>query len=158
MHPAIYKLHEKYGHATLDKLKRMAIVGELDSEDKEARIEVNLAKGKIDCRDCAAGALAKKRGEKKKGKGPEEYEPWELVSMDKAGPYPTMYGGYKYFVLFVDHGTNNVIVAQAYTCTSSETEEGIQQLHTLVKTQVNTNIKRMRSDRGSDYTSQEVKD
>ena len=62
----------------------MAIVGDLDSEDKEARIEVNLAKGKIDCRDCAAGTLAKKRGEKKRGKGPQEYEPWELVSTDKA--------------------------------------------------------------------------
>jgi len=120
MHPTIYKLHEKYGHATLQKLKRMAIVGELDGEDKAARVEVNLARGNIDCRDCAAGIQAKKRGEKKRGEGPQQYEPWELVSMDKAGPYPTMYGGYKYFVLFVDHGTDNVIVAQAYTCTSSE--------------------------------------
>ena len=34
MHPTIYVLHEKYGHVTLDKLKRMAIVGDLDSEDK----------------------------------------------------------------------------------------------------------------------------
>ena len=60
MHPCIYKLHEKYGHAPLDKLKRMAIVGELDGEDKRTRTEVNVAKGRIDCHDCDAGKNAKK--------------------------------------------------------------------------------------------------
>ena len=30
MHPAVCELHEKYGHASLQKLKRMTIVGELD--------------------------------------------------------------------------------------------------------------------------------
>ena len=34
----------------------------------------------------------------------------------------------------------------------------MQELHTLVERQVHTKIKRMRMDRGSDYTSQELKD
>ena len=78
--------------------------------------------------------------------------------MDHAGPYPVMYGGYRYFTLFVDHGSGLVVIELAYTCTSSETKAGIQHLHTLVKTQTDTNIKRMRSDKGSDYTSHDIKE
>ena len=48
--------------------------------------------------------------------------------------------------------------ASKLTLPSSETKEGIQELHTLVERQVHTKIKRMRMDRGSDYTSQELKD
>ena len=158
MHPSIYRLHEKYGHASLQKLKRMAIVGELDDEDKEDRIEVNLAKGTIDCQSCAAGVQAKKRGEKKRGQGKREYDLWELVSTDHVGPYPPMYGGYRYLSLFVEHKAELSILAQVYTCTSSETKEGMEDVYTLVKAQVGIDIKRMRSDKGSDYTSREVKD
>ena len=158
MHPCIYKLHEKYGHASLDKLKRMAIVGELDGEDKGTRVEVNLAKGRIDCHHCDAGKNAKKRGEKQSGRGKRVYLPWELVSMDHSGPYPIMFGGYRYFSLFVDHGSDLIVVDQAYTCTSNETTQGMQTLHELVRTQTNKNIKGMRSDKGSDYTSSEARE
>ena len=78
--------------------------------------------------------------------------------MDHAGPYPAMFGGYRYFSLFVDHGSELVVIDQAHTCTSNETTQGMQTLHELVRTQTNKNIKGMRSDKGTDYTSNEAKE
>ena len=75
--PMIMKLHEKHGHASLAKLKRMAIIGELDDESKEVRVHLNLLKGDITCAACDAGIRARRRGEilKKRGKGKEDYQP-----------------------------------------------------------------------------------
>ena len=66
------ELHERYAHASITKLKAMAVVGELDGEPAATRVALQAAKGDIDCVSCAAGKKAKKRGEKRKDQGPKQ--------------------------------------------------------------------------------------
>ena len=156
-HPdCLRELHERHAHAPLAKLKAMAVVGELDDEPAATRVALQAATGDLDCVACAAGKLAKKRGEKHKGKGkgPQQYKTWEMVSVDDAGPYPRQFGGFQYFSVMIDHGSELLVVTRKHTCDARTVVTDFDDLNMLVINQLNKNIKHIRIDRGPANTAQ----
>jgi hypothetical protein len=101
----VIMLHEKYDHMSLRKLKSLAMVGELDHVEKSVRVKLANTTV-IECFSC-------KRGGKVSGKFPAKSAsvitaPMELISSDHCGPFPLMYGGNKYYSLFIHHKTKFV--------------------------------------------------
>ena len=104
----------------------------------------------------AAGTLAKKRGEKHKGKGkgPQQYKTFELVSADDAGPYPRQFGGFRYLSVMIDHGSDLLVITRKHTCDARTVVTDFDDLNMLVINQLNKNIKHIRIDQGPANTAQ----
>lgn len=80
---------------------------------------------------------------------------FELVHSDVWGPFPSSLDGFKYFVTFIDDFSK---VTWLYLLKSkSEVFNCFKDFHLLVVTQFSTHVKILRSDNGTEFTSNDMK-
>ena len=148
----VVRLHEQYAHATLRRLKEMAIDGELDDVPKPTRRALGKAV-EISCTACAAGKQRIKKMTKNRPRLINKYEPFELMVCDHAGPYPRQRGGYRYMSVWVCARTGFTFTFKMSNLTASANIENAEIVMAYVKTQTPHRWRKLRSDRGPDWTA-----
>ena len=130
--PKVQIIHEQFNHAPLPVLKDMCGRGDLDQHGKDTRKAIMDCKF-IFCKACKTG----KKIPRPIGKGGlnHEYKPFEKVSFDTAGPF---LGGheqeFKYYTVYVDHGTNFSIVFSSNVIDTRNTLNELEKVFALART------------------------
>ena len=84
--------------------------------------------------------------------------PMELISSDHCGPFPVMYGGKRYYSLFIDHKTNFVFFFEQEDVQSQTLLHHLKTVKAVGEKHSGESWKVHRSDKGSDYTSRNVQE
>jgi transposase InsO family protein len=139
--------HEKLGHASKYQLKYFAERGIIKDFDQK---EVD--KYTLECITCEKGKMPRKSFAKRKLRIATDVG--EIIHTDVCGPiFPTALGGYKYFITFTDEFTRFIWVALMKQ--KDEAFELFKTLYNIIKTQHPRKIKKLVSDRGGEYISNE---
>ena len=148
----VVRLHEQHAHAPIRQLKEMAISGELDHVPKATR-EALCKVSEIHCVACAAGTKRIKKMRRRKGRDRGKYEPFELMVCDHAGPYPSQWGGFRFISVWVCACTGFTFTFRTHNLTAASVVDSAEVVLNHVNTQTTHRWRRLRSDRGSDWTS-----
>ncbi len=140
-----YMWHLRLGHISLDRIKRLAKDGPLQS----------LQVGQLPtCESCIEGKMTKRPFSKK---GERATQCLELIHSDVCGPLNIQArGGYEYFLTFTDDFSRFGCVYLMRR--KSETFEKFKEFQTMVERQLDKQIKTLRSDRGGEYLLGEFED
>ena len=143
----IQQWHEKLGHLSLNQIKKLHQMNNLEGLKDED------FKEKIDCDVCKRGKKIRKKFDKKNEKRTKERG--EIIHSDVCGPItPKTHGGNKYYVSFIDDYTRMSWVFMMKK--KSEVVEKFKQLHKMLLTQYNVKIKSLMSDGGGEYVNDEM--
>ena len=146
---SIQTWHERLGHLSEKTMKQMSekrIIEDLKIKKKE----------KLDCCEvCNKGKQTRSKYDKKLKRTTKEIG--EIIHSDVAGPIsPESHGGAKYFVSFIDDFSRKSFVF--FMKKKSEVFEHFKTFRSMLKTQKQIKIKRLRSDGGGEFISTEFKD
>jgi Integrase core domain/GAG-pre-integrase domain len=137
--------HERLGHISkkyLENMKRDGLIPK--NERKEER--------KYQCRICDEGKMPRKKFMKETKIRSKEVG--ELIHSDVCGPIkPMSYNGCNYFVTFIDDHSR-----MAWTIPIRRKSDVLEEFivfRKMLKTQFNKRVKKIRSDRGGEYLSEE---
>ena len=148
----VRRLHEKYAHTPIKRLKEMAINGELDDIPIPTRRALSKVVD-IECVPCAAGTKRVKKLRKNRPIKKGKYKLFELMVCDHAGPYPIQWGGYRFISVWVCACTGFTFTFKMHNLTAHTTTENAEIVLNHVNTQTNYRWQKLRSDRGPDWTS-----
>ena len=101
------------------------------------------------CTDCQQTKAARRTEERLTGRVPSPSEPWELISLDFAGPLPSA-GGFQYILLAIDHFTSYLVTVPLM---SMEAAVVIRAISDEIVCKFGT-PRRILTDRGSNFTSE----
>ena len=149
VHRSVMRLHEQYAHASIDKLKGMAISGDLDGLSKETRRAL-LTTTKLPCRACAQGKMSRKRYTPQK-MTPTNYRPFQTMSVDHCGPFPTMVHGHTYYTIFVCHSIDFSFLIKTSSVSAQSTIFSTESVLNFVEHRTKFKIENLRSDRFGFY-------
>ena len=145
--------HQRFGHLGYDSLKQ------LNDKDLVNGLQIN-SDGACDnkCEGCALGKQHRNSFPKKSERVTKQ--PLELIHSDVCGPMSTgSVGGSKYFVTFIDDYSRYTVLytMKAKSETLSKFKEYVAYMENATghKVQKLRTIKRLRSDNGGEYTSNE---
>ena len=141
--------HNRYGHIGYDNLKLLynkSMITGMNLRSKEAVNE--------DCEACAFGKQNRQSFPKKSVH--QSTQPLELIHSDVCGPMsvPSL-GASRYFVTFIDDFSRYTAVYMMKS--KSEVLERFKEFVALFENITEKRVKRIRSDNGGEYTSEEFK-
>ena len=140
-----YLWHLRLGHISLDRIKRLAKDGPLQT----------LSVGTLPtCESCLEGKMTKRPFSTK---GERATECLQLIHSDVCGPLNIQArGGYEYFITFTDDYSRFGVIYLMHR--KSETFEKFKEYKAMVEKQLDKQIKTLRSDRGGEYLLGEFDD
>jgi transposase InsO family protein len=129
--------HQRLGHLNMQVVRKM--IPELKG------------KGKIECKSCFQGKMARVAFGLSNGKHGELFG---LIHSDVCGPFEgNAIGGYRYYVTFIDDKSRYTLVYLIRT--KSEVFEKFKNFEALVRNKYQKTIKILRSENGGEYLSTE---
>jgi hypothetical protein len=139
--------HQRLGHASISKMKLMK-----DKNEEINNIFNNIEVTKLECEICCKSKQTRKPFNKSRKKKPESSKIGELIHSDIVGPLKEdSFGGYKYIVTFIDDSTR---YSKIYLLKKrDELLEKFKEYRSLVRTQANKKILKIRNDKGGEYIS-----
>jgi transposase InsO family protein len=137
--------HQRLGHLNTADIRELA---------KSAKgIRLSSSSHMPFCEGCAIGKITRQRFPKKANK--RASQPLELVHTDVGVVNVPSWQGHRYYVVFVDDYSRRVFLYLLKK--KSEVMAALRQFVQMAETQTDLRLKRLRSDRGGEYCSAEMK-
>lgn len=141
-----YLWHQRMSHLNLSDLRKLPNCVE--------GVNINKNKSNMVCEYCQEGKQSRLPFPKE---GSRAKKPLELVHSDVCGPLEVKsIGGAQYFLTFVDDFTRKVYVY--FLKSKSEVFSKFKMFKVLVENQLDLKIKRLRTDNGTEYLSNQFKE
>ena len=146
-------LHYKLAHLPLNKMKKLV-------KNNQVKVEKNIqeelmATEELTCLGCVQAKAVLKSLPKKSSS--RTNFPLELVHTDSCGPFTGQFSGEKFVTVFVDDFSRMMFLFKQRSLTGDGTLEALANFNAMAKNILGCGVKYLRSDRGTDYTSEVVR-